>query len=171
MTDSCTSGAGERWREPNICFGWKADVSFGRGRRVKSRRSSWHHLPDLIRLGRCRLAENRREFGKARRLLEAAPARDSAYTQLMRLYRLKLMVVEGDPDRHAVADQLKQEQWLVRTEEERYYDGYRRMMCAGLAGELEEAEEAAEGLRRSPVRAFIKNTLPPPSPGGLQNAP
>jgi hypothetical protein len=64
---------------------------------------------------------------------------------------------------------LRKEQWSVETDDDRYFDIYRQMMCAGLAGELDEAEQAAEALRRSPVRSFIENTLPALSPGWIKN--
>jgi hypothetical protein len=125
--------------------------------------SRWSSLRDLYRIVRSRVAAKKGNYEHAVRLLDADALPGSRYYCFIPLYRLTLMVLTKDPRRAAQARTLLGDEWKVETNEDRWFETYRRYLCFAILSEQDLSEAARLELRAIPVRGLIKSTIGVPA--------
>ena len=125
--------------------------------------SRWSSLQDLYRIVRARVAAKKGNDAQAVRLLDADAGAGSRYYRFIPLYRLTLMVLTKDPRRTLQARKLLGDKWSVESDEDRWFETYRRYLCFGILSEHHKSEAAKRELLAIPVPNLVRSTIGVPA--------
>ncbi len=125
--------------------------------------SRWSSLRDLYRIVRGRVAAKKGNYEQAVRLLDADAGAGSRYYRFIPLYRLTLMVLTKDPRRTLQARKLLGDKWSVESDEDRWFESYRRYLCFGILSEHHKSNAARQELRAIPVPNLVRSTIGVPA--------